>query len=150
MTAWKIERCTVTDAAGLARNSMSAFWEDPTWILQWPGISKEFLIEQCAKRQPRNLLRNRATVRHEKAVDPDTGAFVGYARWVLPPGHATAKDGGPVWPEAQVPDVGGEEKKRFTEEAESAWWDPIEMEGIEDKIDLVIDRIEAEKPYISE
>ncbi|KAE8140682.1 hypothetical protein BDV38DRAFT_279659 [Aspergillus pseudotamarii] len=53
MASWKIEPCSVADAPALAYNDMSAFWEDPTWILE---------------------------VRHQNAVDPLTGELVGYAR----------------------------------------------------------------------
>lgn len=65
MTTWKIEPCFVGDAAALARNNMAAFWEDPNWVILWPkDMTQEFIIEQSAKRQPRNLLRDREKVRH--------------------------------------------------------------------------------------
>ncbi|KAI0112714.1 acyl-CoA N-acyltransferase [Hypoxylon sp. NC0597] len=150
MTTWRIEGCTVADAAALAHNNMSAFWEDPTWILLWPKeTTREFLIEQGAKRYPRLLLSDRETARHQKAVDPNTGAVVGYVRWILPPGYSTTNDGNPVWPEAQVPDVNDDERKQFDELAQSAWWNGRkEMKNIDDKNDVVMDRILAEKPYI--
>ncbi|KAI1371575.1 acyl-CoA N-acyltransferase [Hypoxylon crocopeplum] len=150
MANWKIEPCTVADAAALARNSMSAFWEDPTWILIWPKeITLDFIIEQAAKRQPRNLLRNREETRHQKAIDPVTGAVVGYARWILPTGHVNAGDGSPEWVEAQVADVSYDEKKRFEELAGSAWWDTKKGIGaIDDKNNTVMNRILAKKPYI--
>ncbi|KAE8369830.1 acyl-CoA N-acyltransferase [Aspergillus caelatus] len=139
MTTWKIEPCSVKDAAALARNNMAAFWEDPNWITLWPkDMKREFIIEQSAKRQPRNLLRDREKVRHQKAVDP-----------ILPPGHRTAENGSPAWAEAQVPDVSEDEKKRYQELAESAWWSPREdMDSLDDKNHVVMDRILAEKPYI--
>lgn len=111
MVAWEIRGCTVADAAALARNNISAFWDDPTWIQLWPEqVAQEFLIEQSTKRYPRNLLRDRATTRHQKTVNPVTGALVGYARWILPEGHSAAENGEPAWPEAQVPAVSGEEE----------------------------------------
>ncbi|KAI2464592.1 acyl-CoA N-acyltransferase [Annulohypoxylon bovei var. microspora] len=150
MASWKIEGCTVADAAAMARNNMSAFWEDPTWVLLWPkDITREFMIEQGAKRYARSLLRDRGVARHQKAVDPATGALVGYARWILPSGRSTAMDGSAEWAEAQVPDVGGDERRRFEELAESAWWNGRkEMKHIDDKNDVVMDRILSAKPYI--
>ncbi|KAE8142358.1 hypothetical protein BDV38DRAFT_278523 [Aspergillus pseudotamarii] len=129
---------------------MAAFWEDPNWVILWPkDMKREFIIEQSAKRQPRNLLRDREKVRHQKAVDPVTGAVVGYARWILPSGHYTTEDGSPAWAEAQVPDVSEGEKKRYQELAESAWWNPREdMDSLDDKNHVVMDRILAEKPFI--
>lgn len=76
--------------------------------------------------------------------------MVGYARWILPPGHCIAEDGSPKWVEAQVPDVSEDEKKQYQELAESAWWSPREdMNSLDDKNHVVMDRIQAEKPYIS-
>lgn len=151
MTTWKIEHCTVDDAAALAYNNMSAFWEDPNWKNGWSkDITLEYLIEQSAKRQPRNLLRNREKTRHQKAVDPTTGAVVGYARWILPDDHLVGKNGGIGWIEAQVPDVSDAERKRFDELAESAWWDAGgSMSGSDDLNTVVINRLLAESPKIS-
>lgn len=151
MTLWDIKGCTVADAAALARNNMAAFWEDPTWSLVWPkDISLEFLIEQSTKRQACNLLRSREDTRHQKATDPATGALVGYARWILPPSHVAAVDGGPMWAEVQVPDVDEAERKHHEQLAASAWWNPREeMNDIDAKNNLVKERILAEKPYIS-
>jgi hypothetical protein len=152
MATWKIERCTVDDGAALAHNNLSAFWEDPNWRNGWQkDITLEYLIEQSVKRQPRNLLRNRVKMRHQKALDPTTGAIVGYARWILPDDHVVGKDGEVEWAEAQVPDVSEEESKRIDELAESAWWNAGErMSNSDDKNIVVIRRILAEKPYISE
>ncbi|KAF7589819.1 hypothetical protein BBP40_003629 [Aspergillus hancockii] len=150
MTAWKIEPCAITDAAALARNNMAAFWEDPTWVIMWPKeITLEFLIEQSTKRQPRNLLRDREKLRHLKAVDPVTSAVVGYARWILPARHLAAEDGSPAWVEAQVPDVDEGERKWCEELAESAWWNPRgDMDELDDKNRVVMDRILSERPHI--
>jgi hypothetical protein len=150
MAYWKIESCTVADAPALARNNIAAFWEDPTWILLWPNVTQEFLIEQSARRQPRNLLHNREQTRHLKAVNPDTEAVVGYARWILPSGYYTTRYGTPEWPDAQVPEVSDEEKKRYDELAESAWWEGrSDMNRIDDKNNRVMDSILAGKPYLS-
>ncbi|CRG89003.1 hypothetical protein PISL3812_06038 [Talaromyces islandicus] len=149
--SWKIEKCTVADAAALASNNMPAFWEDPTWRIIWPDdIKLEFLVEQSIKRQPRNLLRSRETHRHQKAVDPVTGAIVGYARWILPPSHVTAKDNlGPEWVEAQVPSVSEEQTAHFEELANSAWWNTKSgMDDMDDKNYVVMNRIMTQKPYM--
>ncbi|OIW25270.1 hypothetical protein CONLIGDRAFT_656928 [Coniochaeta ligniaria NRRL 30616] len=128
MAAWKIRGCTVADAPAIARNNMSAFWEDPTWILLWP--EHDFLIEQATKRYPRGLTRDRAVNRHQKAVDPVTA-------------------GNLLWPEAQVPAVSVEEEEEFRNLAESAWWEGRSgMSGLDDKNEVVMDRIMAERGYI--
>ncbi|KFY08840.1 hypothetical protein V492_05863 [Pseudogymnoascus sp. VKM F-4246] len=149
MAHWKIESCTFDDAQALARNNMSAFWEDPTWILMWPNIKLDFIIEQSAKRQPRNLLRNREQMRHLKAINPTTGAVVGYARWELPSSHCITAEGTPVWAEFQMPDVSDEEQKRFNELAESSWWKArSDMSEIDDKNMEAMKRILAKKLYM--
>ncbi|KAI1074527.1 acyl-CoA N-acyltransferase [Whalleya microplaca] len=150
MAPWEIVPCTVADAGALARNNMGAYWEDPTWILLWTkDIKQEFLIEQCAKRMPRNLLRDRETLRHQKAVDASSGAVVGYARWILPSARTVTAGGEPEWAEAQVPDVGADEKKSFEHVASNAWWNPRDdMSGLDEKNLIVRNRILADKPYI--
>ncbi|KAI0851887.1 acyl-CoA N-acyltransferase [Daldinia vernicosa] len=150
MTTWKIERCTVADAAALARNNMSAFWEDPNWKLIWSKeTTLDMLIENNAKRYPRILATDREKKRHEKAVDPATGELVGYARWVLPSEHLAAEDGSPEWAEAQVPDVSDEEKARFEELAKSARLATRkEADGMDDRNDEVLARLLAAGTYI--
>lgn len=150
MTSWIVTRCAVGDAADLARNNMSAFWEDPTWKLLWPkDMTEEFIIEQCTKRVPRNLLRERVTLRHQKAIDPETGALMGYARWVLPESRTVKTSGEPEWAEAQVLDVGADEKEKIESSFQSAWWEPRgDMDALDDKNHVVMDRIRSEKPYI--
>ncbi|KAK1765087.1 acyl-CoA N-acyltransferase [Phialemonium atrogriseum] len=151
MGPWTVTSCTVSDAADLARNNMSAFWEDPTWILLWPrDFTREYVIEQCAKRMPRSLLRDRATLRHQKAVDPETGAIVGYARWILPPGRAVKATGEAEWGEAQVPDVSVDEREGFERLFRTADWNTRDdMDALDDKNHVVMNRIRSEKPYIS-
>ncbi|KJK68016.1 Acetyltransferase GNAT family protein [Aspergillus parasiticus SU-1] len=150
MTSWKTERCSIADAPALADNNMSAFWEDPTWILLWPKeIILDYLISQCAKRYPRSLLNSRKNTRHLKAVDPITGELVGYARWILPDTHLVAEDGTPQWGEAQIPDVSEEEKIRFQALEESAWWSGrSDMDSIDDLNDEVMHRILVQRPYM--
>ncbi|OLN87166.1 hypothetical protein CCHL11_03630 [Colletotrichum chlorophyti] len=145
MTPWKIEPCTIADAPALARNNMSAFWTDPNWILLWPkDIELDFLIEQVTQRMPNNLLRDRAVLRHQKAVDPQTGDLVGYARWELPARYADA----PEWADSQIADVSDEEREEFKRRSENAWWAPNFMEGIDD-CGPEKEKILAERDYIS-
>ncbi|KZL86650.1 acetyltransferase [Colletotrichum incanum] len=145
MTSWKTEPCTLADAPALARNNMSAFWTNPNWNLLWPkDITLDFLIEQVTERMPNNLLRDRATLRHQKAVDPETGALVGYARWELPAGY----EGAIEWADSQIADVSEEEKRAFKERSDAAWWKPMSMDGIDDCVPEK-ERVLAEKPYIS-
>ncbi|KAF8849780.1 hypothetical protein BDZ45DRAFT_809709 [Acephala macrosclerotiorum] len=98
---------------------------------------------------PKNLLHDREKTRHQKAVDPTTGAVVGYARWVLLSRHLTTENDGPEWAEAQVPYISEDEKKHFKELAESAWWNSRKgLDGIDDKNVVIMNAILAEKPYI--
>jgi hypothetical protein len=82
MATYRIEGCTVDDAAGLAQNNMIAYWTDPTWVLLWEKKSPEYVVAQCAKRFPKNLLADRSHKRHQKVVDVETGQIVGYCRWI--------------------------------------------------------------------
>lgn len=150
MASWIVTTCAVSDAAELARNNMSAFWEDPTWRILWPkDMNRNYIVEQCTKRMPRNLLKDRATLRHQKAVDPATGKVMGYARWILPPDRSKDVDGNPVWAGAQVPDVSEDEKVRFEWSFREAWWEPRDdMDSLDDKNHRVMNRIRSEKPYI--
>jgi hypothetical protein len=153
MTTRKVAPCTAADAAALAHNNMSAFWEDPIWILLWPKhIKLSYLIEQCAKCYPRNLLRDREKTRHQKAVDPVTGEVIGYARWILPDELVKGKEG-EICAEGVVEDVSEEKRKNFEELAASAWWDRgahnLKIGDTDDVNVAVRNRIVAEKPYIS-
>ncbi|KAK2013796.1 acetyltransferase [Colletotrichum eremochloae] len=145
MVAYRIEPCTLADAPALARNNMSAFWTDESWHLLWPKDTKlDFLIAQATERIPNNLIRDRATLRHHKAVDPETGALLGYARWVLPAGY----EGAVEWADSQIADVSDEEKRAIKERSDAAWWEPISMNEIDDCTPEKR-RILAEKPYIN-
>jgi hypothetical protein len=153
MTTRKVAPCTAADAAALAHNNMSAFWEDPIWILLWPKhIKLSYLIEQCAKCYPRNLLRDREKTRHQKVVDPVTGEVIGYARWILPDELVKGKEG-EICAEGVVEDVSEEKRKNFEELAASAWWDRgahnLKIGDTDDVNVAVRNRIVAEKPYIS-
>ncbi|KAK2052183.1 acetyltransferase [Colletotrichum caudatum] len=144
MATCRIEPCTLADAPALARNNMSAFWTNQSWYLLWPkGTTLDFLIEQASQRIPNNLVRNRATLRHQKAVDPETGALLGYARWELPAGY----EGAAEWADSQIADVSEEDKRAFKERSDAAWWEPISMGEIDDCVPEK-ERVLAKKPYI--
>ncbi|KAH6651924.1 hypothetical protein BKA67DRAFT_572422 [Truncatella angustata] len=125
MASYTITGCTVADGAELSRNNMSAFWEDPHFILAWPHRTLDQHIAEQAKRIPLNLLDDNRTIkRHQKAIDLETRRLLGYARWRIPPSRATKEDGTLEWPEAIVPAVGPEEEAEIRRVAEAAVFDP--------------------------
>ncbi|KAH8890612.1 acyl-CoA N-acyltransferase [Thozetella sp. PMI_491] len=145
---WKVERPLLADAPQLARNNASAFWEDGVWKLLWEGVALDFVIEQMTKRVPQLLIKERDVLRHQKAVDPDTGKLLGYARWILPATCNQAPDGQIAWAEAQQPEVTEEERKKIAEVANSAWWKPRNVGSVGDRNASITGRILAQKPYI--
>ncbi|KAK5661885.1 hypothetical protein OQA88_9993 [Cercophora sp. LCS_1] len=149
-TNWKIEPVTADDGPAVARNTGGAFWEEPMWKLQWRSdVTQDFLIEQLLKRQASRLLRERAALRHQKAVDPESGRLVGYARWRLPDNRTITPDGTPEWAEAQIPDVGEDRKKELDTIAAEAWWDPrTDVDELDDDNDAVKDRVVAGRSFL--
>lgn len=147
MTSLRIEGCTVDDAIALGRNNGAAFWEQPMWRMMWPEEkTQEFMIEQLQKRMPMRLLIDRDTMRHEKAVDIETGSIVGYARWAFPKDVLIEQE----WLSAQVPDVDGNQMKAFEELNQSSWWEAREdLEPLDRENEAISDRILATRPYIS-
>lgn len=147
MPPYTIQPVTLADSPALARNNISAFWTNPNWNLLWPkNTTLDFLIAEATKRMPNNLLRDTAALRHLKAVDTETGELVGYARWELPAGHRDAA----AWAGSRiaVDAVSEEERRAIKERSDAAWWEPIDMDGIDDCVPQK-KRILAEKPYIS-
>lgn len=116
-----------------------------------PDMKREYIIEQLSKRVPLNvLLKDRDVRRHQKAVDPETGALIGYARWILPDSKVKTEIGEPEWIEAQVPDVDADQRKTFEELSETAWWDPrSDLDDLDSKDAAVKQRILAERTYLS-
>ncbi|KAL4949907.1 acyl-CoA N-acyltransferase [Aspergillus filifer] len=152
--AWTLSACTVKDGPALAANNIPAFYHDPStaWALLWPNETElDFLIEQATKRQPRNLLRDRETLRHQKAVNPSTDEIVGYARWVLlSSGQFPFPTGSIPWEEAQVPPVSADEETFFAQQAEAAWWCPrSDMMHMDDEIQAAVQRYMAELEYLA-
>ncbi|KUI65965.1 hypothetical protein VM1G_02388 [Cytospora mali] len=149
MPDYIIKGCTVADDNDLGRNNMSAFWQDPNWRLVWKTVDLPFVIEQASARVPRLLLKDRDTMRHFKAVDPETGKLVGYIRWTLPIKHCKNEDGSPVWPEGQTPDVSPEEKARLIKRAEAADWNPSsEADHLDDPVGKKKKEFLAKKDYL--
>jgi hypothetical protein len=144
MAPYVLRPVVLSDAAAIARNNMSAFWEDPNWRPLWGDRTLEFVISQSAKRQPKTLLSERDTYRQECAIDAETGELVGFARWVLPESRkfvAGTGDGGgllgwggkkgePEWKELQIDDVGANEWAEIQREFSEAKWDRSNGQGI--------------------
>lgn len=149
MPEYIIKGCTVADGGDVARNNMTAFWQDPNWRLTWHKTTLPYVVEQCTARSPRNLLKERDTLRHFKAVDPETGKFLGYIRWNLPQNHCKNEDGTPVWPEGQTPDVDPEEKATIVKMADAADWNPgQEADHLDEPLTRRKNEFLAKKEYI--
>ncbi|KAH6892481.1 hypothetical protein B0T10DRAFT_537468 [Thelonectria olida] len=102
--------CTVDDVAGLARNNVSAFWDETWWRLLWNDRrTVDSLIDAVTIRTPKNLLTDRDVRRHQKVVDSDSGLIVGYARWILPVSHQSD------WLEAQALEVSEDQRDMFSQ-----------------------------------
>jgi hypothetical protein len=143
MPTYKIEGCTADDAAALARNNMSAYWTDSTWRLNWGDRPLEDIIAQCTKRAPMLLLSDRTEKRHQKVVDAETGAVMGYARWILPDRLVGE------WLAAQPPAVSASEEKRYMELKSSAVW--IQKSGASSlgtPLGDIMDRLMKGKEYL--
>jgi hypothetical protein len=175
---YMLTHCTVADGAALSRNNMSAFWQDASWRLSWRHRTLEQHIAEQAKRYPRSLLSDRATTRHIKAIDPATGALVGYCRWVLPAScvnaaaaaatmtttTTAATSGGSavaahvdekaaallVWPEGVVPAVPADEEAEIQRVAAAAVFDPdTSSDALDRALQPIKKEILARKEYIS-
>ncbi|KAB5518113.1 acetyltransferase [Coniochaeta sp. 2T2.1] len=146
---WLIQPVTLADSSALAANNMPAFWDDPHWVLSWKHRTLSYHISQIALRIPRVLVTDRATRRHQKAIDPVSGKLVGYARWALPEGRARLPDGTPVWPDAMGPEVSAEEEAEIIRVAEGAHFDPNEeMDHLSDHVLKKKKEILARKEYM--
>jgi len=148
---WTFSGCTVNDAAALAVNNVGAFWGQPYWRMIWPADAQlPYITEQMRKRMATSvLLKDRDERRHEMAVDEDTGAVVGYARWLVPPPLQSE------WTDGQVPDVEDNAKKALEELADSAVWNVgagtnINTDVLDAKIAATKRRILAEREFIRE
>jgi hypothetical protein len=119
MPQFRAKACALADASAIANVNISAFWQDPSWVLMWPNKSREYVTTQAVLRMPFTLLRDPVHKRHQKVID-DNGKVLGYARWTLP---STGNDETVLWPEACVETVSDEEIHKAEMEYKSAWWD---------------------------
>ncbi|KAL6886291.1 acyl-CoA N-acyltransferase [Trichoderma longibrachiatum] len=149
MAAYTLAPVSLADSEALSRNNMSAFWQDPNWVLSFRHTTLEKHIETTAKRYPRRLISDRATSRHQKAIDTQTGQLVGYARWILPESYATTADGEPIWPEALGPLVGKEEEEEIRRIADAT---PLnasnETDPLDNKVTEIKEELMKKKPYL--
>ena len=122
MATYRILPCTITDAAELSLNKISAFWEDPNWVLSWRHTTLEKHIDKTTKRYPSRLINDRETSRHQRAVDLETGQLVGFARWMIPTSYVAS--GKTAWPEAVVAAVALEEEAGIRRIAAATLWNP--------------------------
>ncbi|RFU78513.1 acyl- n-acyltransferase [Trichoderma arundinaceum] len=141
--------CSLADSEALSRNNMSAFWTDANWVISWRNTTLEEHIASTTLRYPRRLISDHEISRHQKAIDPETGRLLGYARWLLPASNARNADGELVWPEALGPAVGPEEEAEIRRVAAAAPWNPInDSDPLDSKIKEVKERLLQKKPYM--
>ncbi|KAJ5751680.1 hypothetical protein N7520_008597 [Penicillium odoratum] len=153
MAPFMISQCSVPDGAALAANNVPAFWADPHWVLAWRHRTLEYHISQVALLFPRNMLNERESFRHQKAVNLETGRILGYARWSLyvPSCHEINPDNGtPIWPEAQVPAFEPEKEAEIRWIAETAIWDPNEdADELGNRVTALRTEVTPKTPHIS-
>lgn len=156
MAPCRIEPCSLDDVVPLSRNNCCAFWEQPMWRISWPkDADREEMIEKFRRRMNYRLMQDRDVVRHQKAVDPDTGALLGYARWILPRSRVSEGGGGdgyePEWKEAQIPEISPEELERFKEASNAVEWNARkDMHDLDSKNEAAMKRIMSQRDYLSE
>lgn len=103
---FKIQSVQLADVPQISRVTMSAMHSNLHWRLFWGSLTLQEIIERNEQRLPWMLMTGRDEKRHQIAVDSETGAVVGYARWLLSSGS------GIEWPEAMAPSTSGEERER--------------------------------------
>ncbi|KAK3331710.1 hypothetical protein B0T19DRAFT_85721 [Cercophora scortea] len=150
MANFTIERCTIDYSEAISRNNGRAFWEQPMWRMNWPAdMTRDYLVGVMQKRGFMRLMQERESYRHQMAVDPATGAVLGYIRWQLPESALGGAGADVPWPEAQVPDVSPEDLEKFRALRDTTPWKPrTDMDELDDVNDVIMKRILAEKPYI--
>jgi hypothetical protein len=160
MSRCKIAPCTLDDAPAIARNNVSAFWEDKNWVLLWTrkNKSREYVISQALLRWPYNLAKDPIYRRTEKVADVSTGELVGFATWILPNIDVAGedKDGaskqeiGKLWPEARVPETDNETLELLKKRYDEADW---EFDHAMDVLDPLVNelriRLKGDKKWLS-
>jgi GNAT superfamily N-acetyltransferase len=147
MSQFVLNPCSIEDAVGLAKVHISAFWTDPTWVVIWKGKTLEYVTEQCARRMPHTLVLDATHRRHQKVIDTQTGAVVGYARWTLP--ELDTEDVTSIWPTARVTPV--TEEKALEAEREFSAADcsfDHSLDELDKPIDEIMAKIMNERKYI--
>jgi hypothetical protein len=129
MPPFQVAPCTIGDGPALARNNVSAFWEDKSWAQVWTekNRSREYAITQAVARWPYNLIKDLThRRRYEKVVDVSTGKLVGYANWMLPEANVKGKKGEQeleqLWPEAYGPRVDDRMRELLKKRFDDADW----------------------------
>jgi hypothetical protein len=127
MPPFKVAPCTLEDVPAIARNNVTAFWEDIHWALQWTRKNKscEYVISQAEFRWSYNLTKDPVHIRREKAVDVSTGELVGFSSWYLPEDEdwLGKQEKYELWPEARVPEVDDEKQQSFKKRFDEADWE---------------------------
>jgi hypothetical protein len=147
MPPFAIAPCSIDDGHAIAHVNVSALWTDPTWVAMWPGKTLEYVIGQSARRTPHMLLVDTAHRRHQKAIDVETGAVVGYVRWCLPKLDDVDTSG--LWPEALVPHVSDKREREAEREYDAADYSfDRSLDELDKPADEMMDKILDQKKYI--
>jgi hypothetical protein len=138
--------CTVEDADGVAKNNVSAFWQQTWWRILF-AATEETLREIVTRRTPHNLLSQREVKRHQVVVDTSTGEIVGYARWIMPSSHKAE------WIEAQTPTVSDADMVRiedlFAANRLPSGENKADMDALDDPIYEAQHELAPKGPYLS-
>jgi hypothetical protein len=157
MPPFIVAPCILDDAPAIARNNVSAFWEDRNWALKWTRKTKscEYVITQAAHRWPYNLAKDATYRRREKVVDASTGELVGFSTWVLPYADEDEEEERKqwayhLWPEARGPEVDADAlellKKRFDE---ADWESDRAMDVLSPPIKQLSAQLRGDKEWLS-
>ncbi|KAB8212416.1 hypothetical protein BDV34DRAFT_231871 [Aspergillus parasiticus] len=132
MTSWNIKPCSVADAPALAYNNRSAFWLS--------NVRSATRISYYAHDR-KSVTRRLSTLLLAILSDMPDGFCLLPTLLQKTEVHSGL--------DAQVPDVSYDEKRKFQQLAESAWWNGrSDMRSIDDKSDAVTDHIVAQRPSI--
>jgi GNAT superfamily N-acetyltransferase len=108
---YEIRTPNASDAAGIAKVQVHAFYQDPHWACNWPNMTLEEIAQGTFNRLPFNFSRSRDTVRHQIVIDNTTGEIVGHAKWSF----LNVNNAAELWAETQVAEVTEAEKKVYEE-----------------------------------
>lgn len=150
MVSIHIKGCTVEDADGLGNSNIRAYWEEPMWRILWPdNVTLDFMIQEMTKKLPMDLLKDADNSRHEMAVDGETGAVMGYIRWIFPDGVLNGQQPDEIkWKTAQVPRVSEEKFKELEKLDNSAWCESKSLGALGNRLGEAHMRIMSKQSYI--